>query len=189
MISGCGWILGKDGFYHVDPKWTNYEKTLPKKSVLEEGNVATRVMVNEDMGMVDSGKVALRRDVEERAGVVDTNITRPASKKNFGTLGPKGLKRNGGKNYYGGLGASNYSKEDHKVGDLALVLESMKSEGYGAFPDDFCPPPSFKSKKLFTFVRSDVTCYKLAESHREESKISIFNPFAQGVPFGEPLSR
>ena len=179
----CGWTLGKDGFYHVNPRWKDPEETftLPRKSVVE---VATLVMEKEEVGMVDSKRVA------------EIKIKQPAQKKNPGTLGPRGFRRNGGKNNYGGFQASNYPQEEHKVSGLALVLKNMKKEGYGAFPDDF-KPPLYESKKTFSYVRQDLyttvtmNCYKLAESYREGPTVSCFNPFAQGMPFGEsqPLPR
>ena len=175
-IVTSGWTLGKDGFYHVNPKWKYPEETftLPSKSVVE---VATVVMENEEVGMVDSKKVA------------EIKLKQPAQ-KTPGTLGPKGFRRNGGKNNYGGFEASNYSQEEHQVSGLALVLKNMKKEGYGAFPDDF-KPPLFESKKTFSYVRQDLyttvtmNCYKLAESSRKGLKFSSLNPFAEGVPFGE----
>ena len=184
-----GWTLGKDGFYHVNPKWKNPEETftLPKKSVMEE---ATVVMEGEEEGMVDSRKMALKRETEEKPGMVEMKIEKPAQKKSSSTLGPKGLKKCGGKDNYAGFRAFNYSQEDVKVGGLALVLKNMKKEGYGPFPEDF-KPPLFESKKTYSYVRQDLyttvtmSCYKLADCRREGIRNSCLNPFAEGVPFGE----
>ena len=188
--ASSGWTLGKDGFYHVNPKWKNLQDTftLPKKSVMEEA--VDVVMEKEEMGMVDSRKIAVKKEMEKKPGVVETKPKRPAQKKNCSILGPKGFKKCGGKNNYGGFQASNYSQENVKVGGLALVLKDMKEQGYGAFPEDF-KPPLFDSKKTFSYVRHDLyttvtmNCYKLAECRREGIKNSCLNPFAEGVPFGE----
>ena len=94
--------------------------------------------------------------------------------RKFGTLGPKGTRKNGGRNIYGGTSPTNYSGRilggslGEKVGGLTAFLreeKKMKQEGYGLFPASF-DPPSFLSKKTFHFVEEGrvVTCnyFKLA---------------------------
>ena len=126
-------------------------------------------------------------------------------KKNFGTLGPKGLRRIGAKNIYGGTPSTNYSGRPlegglkGKVGGMAaffLEEKKMKQKGYGLFPASF-EPPSFKSMKTFRFVRQDLCStvifkyYKLAVSYNEGPKYCGSNPFTGGMPFGDsrPLPR
>ena len=126
----------------------------------------------------------------------------PTEKKKFGTLGPKGLRRIGGKNIYGGT-ATKYSGQALEgglgVGGMTAFFkkeEKMKQEGYGLFPESF-EPPSFDSMKTFRFVRQDecstVVCkyYKLAVPNKEAPKYACSNPFAQGMSFGDsqPLPR
>ena len=196
-----GWVLGKDGIYRVDPKWKNPEVTLPpKKYVTEMTDVVKEEVdtLNHQAEMVDIGKSAVKREVEERTRVVDHELTRQDQKKKYrGTLGPRGCRRHGGKNHYGGQVLSpNYSESNLKVEGLARVQKKLKQEGYGVFKADF-QPPTFESKKTYSFLTQDMMteltwdCYKLAESYREKPTVSCFNPFAQGMPFGEsqPLPR
>ena len=163
--------MGKDGMHRVNPKWKNGE-----------------VMAD----IEKPAAPAVAQEVKKRADLVEE--VRPSVKtKSCGSLGPRGLRRIGGNNY-GGLSAANYSEDYLKVEGWAVAEKKMKQEGYGIFPKDF--KPSCKSKKLFQFVGQDYLTVtleglKLAESYREEPKLSILNPFFEGMPFGErhPLPR
>lgn len=191
-----GWILGSDGKYRVNPKWTNCEETLQKNSSSQVKNIKKEmeplVKKEEESRMVDIGKTAVEKEMMKRAGLVED--VRPAVKtKKCGPLGPRGLRKNGGNNY-GGPSAPNYSEDGPKVEGWALVEKNMKQEGYGIFPPSFAPP-SFKSKKPFHFVDQDlyltvtVDGLKLASACREELKFDIFNPFSQEMPVGQRLPR
>ena len=169
-----GWILGKDGMWRVNPKWKNGE-----------------VMAD----IEKPAAPAVAQEVKKRADLVEE--VRPSVKtKSCGSLGPRGLRRNGGNNY-GGLSAANYSGDYPKVEVWAVAEKKMKQDGYGFFPKDF-KPPSYAAKKPFHFVGQDyltvtLDCYKLSckLSFREKPKLCIFNPFSEGMPFGEkhPLPR
>ena len=121
---------------------------------------------------------------------------RPSGKtKKFGLLGPRGVRKSAGNNYEG-LSAPNYSGDHQKVEGWAVAEKNMKQEGYGFFPKNF-KPPSYAAKKPFRFVGEDymtvtLDCYKTATiSRREEPKLSVSNPFSEGMPFGKrsPLPR
>ena len=184
----CGWIQGKNGLWRVNPNWENPEVTLPVRPKVE-------VVNNQAMGEKETGKV---EDGGKVKGVVA--FSGAAKKKSFGTLGPRGLKRNSWKNIYGGTPANNCGGlVDEKVEGLAAFFledKKMRQEGYEVFPPGF-NPPSFDSKKIFMFVRPDqhtsVACnyYKLADFTKEGPKYFSFNPFSQGTPFGQsqPLPR
>ena len=185
-----GWVLGENGMYRVNPKWTSVEETLLQTTLEGLGNTEKEEMgalvgEGEELGIVDIGKPAMKK-----AGLVE-DVRPDEKKKKFGTLGPRGLRKNGGYNY-GGLSAPNYSGDGPKVEGWALVEKNMKQEGYGIFPKDFTS--SFKSKKTFQFVDQDfltvtVDGLELASACREEPKFDSFNPFSQEVPFGERLPR
>ena len=186
-----GWILGRDGVCRVDPKWKNCEETVLKNS--SKGVVNTKKEMEPlaseggELGKVYTGKPGVEKEMRKRAGLVEE--VRPAvKKKNYGTLGPKGLRKNRG-NYYVGLSTSEYFGGDQKEG-WALVEKKVNQEGYGIFPKYF-EPPSYQSKKTFQLVRQDLyTCYKLAGRSREEPKLCDFNPFPQDMPCKrQPLPR
>ena len=109
--------------YRVNPKWKLFEETLSKTSSeglmnIKEEEKRPLVKEGEELGMLDIGKPA----VQKRAGLVEK--VRPAEKKKFGTLGPRGMRKNGGYNY-GGLCTPNYSGDGPKVEGWALVEKNM----------------------------------------------------------------
>ena len=108
-----------------------------------------------------------------------------AAVKKFGTLGPKGARKNGGKKNNGSTSPPDYSGRtvggglEGKVGGLAAFFreeQKMKHEGYGLFPAGF-DPPNFLSKKTFHFVEqgSVITCnyFKLAEAVKYSSPFTF----------------
>ena len=145
--------------------------------------------IGKGRGIANIGKSTGEQEVKKGAGLV----TSPSVKKSVGPLGKRGLRKIGGYNY-AGMSALAYSGDDQKVGGWALAEKNLRQEGFGLFPEDF-KPTSFKLKKDLKYVDTDyfvltvTSVYMLAESCREEPKLSILNPFSDEIGDSRPLPR